>query len=76
MTKVIFAAALLTSAAWSAQAGFRSAVGWGCYTCGFKNGTGLSGHGLPAAGQVTAVTLPSGDVVALASHIVSNGDVP
>jgi hypothetical protein len=75
MTKVILAAALLTSAAWPTRAGFQSAVGWGCYTCGFKNGTGLSGHALPA-GQVTAVTLPSGDVVALGSHIVSNGEVP
>jgi hypothetical protein len=41
--------------------------GWGCPTCGFKNSPELSGLREPATPglSVTAVTLPSGDMIDL-----------
>jgi hypothetical protein len=41
--------------------------GWGCQTCGFTNGTHLTGLNMPSSGSLApaSVTLPSGDVIDL-----------
>ena len=68
MTKVIFmafAAAALSAIASTASAGPHVTSGWGCYTCGFKNGTQLAGIAVEgvSTGTIKAVILPSGETV-------------
>lgn len=43
------AAAILTAVALASMQSLASAAGWGCYTCGFKNGTQLTGIADPAS---------------------------
>ena len=68
MTNVIFTA--FAAAAFSAMASTANAgptltlnSGWGCHTCGFKNGTQLAGMALDgvSTGTIKAVILPSGE---------------
>jgi hypothetical protein len=42
-------------------------IGWGCHTCGFKNGTQVTGlaPGSASGGTVGVVLLPSGERVDL-----------
>jgi hypothetical protein len=48
------------------QTGLTLNPGWGCPACGFKNGPELSGLREPTSPvPVTAVTLPSGDIIGL-----------
>jgi hypothetical protein len=67
MTRIVLAvSSLLAMAAWSSQpvaAGTYINTGWGCHTCGFKNGTALTGHRLTASGTVSAIVLPSGEAI-------------
>ena len=71
MSKLVlaaFTAAALSTAASTAYAGGLTAtIGWGCHTCGFKNGTQLTGVALGNAstGTVSKVILPSGEVLDL-----------
>jgi hypothetical protein len=41
--------------------------GWGCQTCGFTNGTQLTGLNMPSSGSLApaSVKLPSGDIIDL-----------
>lgn len=50
-----------------AGGGGGTGIGWGCRTCGFTNGTQLTGLKVPRPGSLApaAVTLPSGDIVDL-----------
>jgi hypothetical protein len=66
MTKVIFtafAAAAFGAMASTAIAGPHVASGWGCHTCGFKNGTQIAGIALDgvSTGAIKAVILPPGE---------------
>jgi hypothetical protein len=69
MTKFMLAAFALAlgGAASSANADFTTGPGWGCYNCGYKNGTQLTGIALNAAagGIIGTVILPSGEAVDL-----------
>ena len=51
----------------TANAGLTSKIGWGCHTCGFKNGTPLTGLALGSAsnGTVSVVILQSGEFLDL-----------
>ena len=42
-------------------------IGWGCHTCGFKNGTQLTGvaSGSASVGTMGAVILRSGEILDL-----------
>jgi hypothetical protein len=50
-----------------AHAGLTSTIGWGCHTCGFKNGTQMDGIALGSvsAGSVTTLKLSSGEILDL-----------
>jgi hypothetical protein len=67
MTRIVLAvSSLLAMAAWAsgpAAGGWTVNQGWGCPSCGFKNGTALTGHWLTASGTVSAIVLPSGEAI-------------